>query len=357
MVSETLHTLCKCVASLWVQEGHQNASQHVPRQKQSVSCPLEIACAPSITQLASHPAPCRALLRLPPFPLARLRAAFADPPGFVEPPTADAGASASPDPEPETTVAKRPGGAPPPGEAPIANGVAHPETAPSSSRLGPGAAHAAPSGAAADPSSGDSLGGGGGTGGGGGGDASATGAAATVSGRRAEPGGNALAGGPDVSAAGDPRGPAAAAAAGHEDSEASAYGAAARQGDPAFVLDERGDPAAAARLQAAHAAALEVTVGGGPGHAEPALKAEAHSSPAGEQAHAAAVDMRPEDVATGGFALGAEGQSVLLRDVHAALLRLLEGLDDNVEEAPTLAGYGAAADLAPQDVYRCRAAS
>ncbi|KAK9832062.1 hypothetical protein WJX81_003439 [Elliptochloris bilobata] len=83
-----------------------------------------------------------------------------------------------------------------------------------------------------------------------------------------------------------------------------------------------------------------------PGFAEPrAADASADPKPAEE-----AVDA--DGAATGKFALGADGQSVLMRDVHAALLRLLDGLDDDVEEAPTLAGYGAAADLAPQDVYR-----
>lgn len=247
----------------------------------------------------------------------------------------------------------------------MANGAAHPEgsvAAPSGSRPRPGAPHALPSGAAADPSSGDSL-----NGRGDGADASGSGTGAAASaaagaeergadpaatgGRSAEPNGAALAGGPGVSAAGDPGEPVAAAAAGGEGLEAAACGAAEGGSSP-LVLDERGGPRADARLQHARAGAVEGAAEGGPGDAEPALKAEAHSTPAGGHAHAAAV--RPEDAATGGFALGAEGQSVLLRDVHAALLRLLEGLDDNVEEAPTLAGYGAAADLAPQDVYRCR---
>ena len=50
---------------------------------------------------------------------------------------------------------------------------------------------------------------------------------------------------------------------------------------------------------------------------------------------------------------GEQRQGNLLRDIHSALLRLLEGLDLELQEAPTLAGYGASADLAPQEAYRC----
>ncbi|KAK9824314.1 hypothetical protein WJX72_009375 [[Myrmecia] bisecta] len=49
---------------------------------------------------------------------------------------------------------------------------------------------------------------------------------------------------------------------------------------------------------------------------------------------------------------GAAGQAALLRDIHAALLRLVEGLDEELMEAPTMEGYGSAADLAPQEAYR-----
>ena len=52
---------------------------------------------------------------------------------------------------------------------------------------------------------------------------------------------------------------------------------------------------------------------------------------------------------------GEQRQGNLLRDIHSALLRLLEGLDLELQEAPTLAGYGASADLAPQEAYRCAA--
>ena len=41
-----------------------------------------------------------------------------------------------------------------------------------------------------------------------------------------------------------------------------------------------------------------------------------------------------------------------MSDVHCAMLRLLEGIDQEVQEAPTLAGYGSAADLYPRDAFR-----
>lgn len=53
-----------------------------------------------------------------------------------------------------------------------------------------------------------------------------------------------------------------------------------------------------------------------------------------------------------GPAWGAHGQGPLLRDVHCALLRLMEGVDEEILEAPTLAGYGSAANLAPQEAYK-----
>lgn len=39
-------------------------------------------------------------------------------------------------------------------------------------------------------------------------------------------------------------------------------------------------------------------------------------------------------------------------DLHAALVRVLEGLDEDLMEAPTMAGYGSATDLAPVDSYK-----
>ena len=49
---------------------------------------------------------------------------------------------------------------------------------------------------------------------------------------------------------------------------------------------------------------------------------------------------------------GPTGQGRLLCDIHSALIRVLEGLDEDLMEAPTMAGYGSATDLAPQDAYR-----
>ena len=45
--------------------------------------------------------------------------------------------------------------------------------------------------------------------------------------------------------------------------------------------------------------------------------------------------------------------SALLRDLHLCMLRILEGLDVEPQQAPSMAGYGSAAELGPQDVYRC----
>ena len=53
-------------------------------------------------------------------------------------------------------------------------------------------------------------------------------------------------------------------------------------------------------------------------------------------------------------ACGEAGPGALMSDVHCAMLRLLEGIDQEVQEAPTLAGYGSAADLYPRDAYRYR---
>ena len=41
-----------------------------------------------------------------------------------------------------------------------------------------------------------------------------------------------------------------------------------------------------------------------------------------------------------------------MKDIHCSLLRLMEGIDQEVQEAPTLAGYGSAADLSPHEAYR-----
>ena len=49
---------------------------------------------------------------------------------------------------------------------------------------------------------------------------------------------------------------------------------------------------------------------------------------------------------------GPTGQGKLLCDIHSAFIRVLEGLDEDLMEAPTMAGYGSATDLAPQDAYR-----
>ena len=52
-------------------------------------------------------------------------------------------------------------------------------------------------------------------------------------------------------------------------------------------------------------------------------------------------------------AWGADGQGTLMKDIHCTMLRLMEGIDQEVQEAPTLAGYGSAADLSPHEAYRC----
>ena len=49
---------------------------------------------------------------------------------------------------------------------------------------------------------------------------------------------------------------------------------------------------------------------------------------------------------------GPVGQGRLLCDLHSALVRVLEGLDEDLMEAPTMAGYGSATDLAPADSYK-----
>lgn len=53
-------------------------------------------------------------------------------------------------------------------------------------------------------------------------------------------------------------------------------------------------------------------------------------------------------------ATGPAGQARLLRDIHIAMLRLLEGQDVDLQEPATLAGYGPADDrlLAPQAAYK-----
>ena len=66
---------------------------------------------------------------------------------------------------------------------------------------------------------------------------------------------------------------------------------------------------------------------------------------------------RPDDQQASGSGPGKQGipdeHAVFLRDVHACMLRLAVGLQEEVLEAPTLAGYGAAAELAPHHAYRC----
>ena len=49
---------------------------------------------------------------------------------------------------------------------------------------------------------------------------------------------------------------------------------------------------------------------------------------------------------------GPVGQGRLLCDLHSALVRVLEGLDEDLMEAPTMAGYGSATDMAPADSYK-----
>ncbi|KAK9841359.1 hypothetical protein WJX74_004479 [Apatococcus lobatus] len=62
--------------------------------------------------------------------------------------------------------------------------------------------------------------------------------------------------------------------------------------------------------------------------------------------------IRSPPVEHGPVSWGARGQAALLRDVHASLLRLLEGHEEELLELATLPGYGPAADLAPSDAYR-----
>lgn len=44
--------------------------------------------------------------------------------------------------------------------------------------------------------------------------------------------------------------------------------------------------------------------------------------------------------------------SVFLKDVHLSMVRVLEGSDVALLEAPTLAGYGSAEELYPKNVFR-----
>ena len=219
----------------------------------------------------------RALLRLPPFPLARLRAAFADAPGATSAPGALDGPAAA---------------YPLGGEGPDSGKVLGDNEDAPAPRSTNGALHVS---------------------------------------RAAELPAEARHALQNGSADGGSAAPAAAAAA-------------------AAAADASGAAAVSADGQAASAALRATESSLGRGVAVDASDAAGRSEAEGGAASAASAA-----AATGGFARGAEGQSVLLRDVHAALLRVLEGLDEGVEEAPTLAGYGAAADLAPQDVYKCAA--
>lgn len=61
----------------------------------------------------------------------------------------------------------------------------------------------------------------------------------------------------------------------------------------------------------------------------------------------------PNDLAWwGAVRWGAVGQGPLLRDCHAAMLRLMEGLDEELMEPPTMEGYGSAVSLGPQEAYK-----
>lgn len=53
-------------------------------------------------------------------------------------------------------------------------------------------------------------------------------------------------------------------------------------------------------------------------------------------------------------ATGPTGEARLLRDIHIAMLRLLEGHEEDLQEPATLAGFGPADDalLAPQAAYK-----
>ncbi len=51
-------------------------------------------------------------------------------------------------------------------------------------------------------------------------------------------------------------------------------------------------------------------------------------------------------------AVGAVGQGRLIRDIHSAMLRLLEGHEEELQELATMAGYGPAAELEPHAAYR-----
>lgn len=49
---------------------------------------------------------------------------------------------------------------------------------------------------------------------------------------------------------------------------------------------------------------------------------------------------------------GAKGQALLLRDAHAALLRVLESADDELLAAPAAASETAPQELGPHDAFR-----
>ena len=52
---------------------------------------------------------------------------------------------------------------------------------------------------------------------------------------------------------------------------------------------------------------------------------------------------------------GPKGQALLLRDVHAALLRVLDSADDELMAAPAAALEVAPQELGPHDAFRCAA--
>lgn len=55
--------------------------------------------------------------------------------------------------------------------------------------------------------------------------------------------------------------------------------------------------------------------------------------------------------------VGAAGQALLMRDVHVALLRVLEATEDVAVQPPDAAGVEASPDLGPHNAFRCSAPS
>ena len=60
-----------------------------------------------------------------------------------------------------------------------------------------------------------------------------------------------------------------------------------------------------------------------------------------------------DDMCDHGCRVGAKGQALLLRDVHTALLRVLESADDELLPPPAAALPIAPPELGPHDAYRC----